>query len=975
VAAVVVRLLGGFGAVVDDVAVGDGAWRLRKARQLVKMLALAPGHRLHREQVLDLLWRDREPGAALNNLHQAVHAARRALGADAIEVRDELLRLVADIDVDRFEDAAREARRARTQAAYLAALSLYCGEMLPEDRYEDWAAARRDELDELHAQLSAELAALGAERSRLPADVSSFIGRGRELGELEALLGGTRLLTLAGTGGVGKTRLALELARAVEPSFPDGVALVELAAVADRRFVADAVAAALDVRALAGQGPTDALVEFVAPRAMLLVLDNCEHVLATVARLVDAMLRGAPLLRIVATSREPLHVTGEVVFRVPSLSIPDPDRPHVAGELLGYEAARLFAERGAAASPGFTVDERNAADVARICFRLDGLPLALELAAGRLGALTPGAVAERLDTRFRLLRSGNPAAPTRQQTLAATLDWSHGLLAPEEQLLLRRLAVFAGGFALAAAEVVCADDRLAGDEIADVLARLTEKSLVAVDADGGDRRYRLLETIRMYAADRLGAAGETVALTARHAQWALALAEREGDAPTLDREAANLRAALDTVLAREPDLALRLCIALWPFWLRRIDLTEAHERFVEALAAVPGRSARRADALLAVAAFDYRAGALECGRGHVHESLDIAVELGDRRAEWRALQFLGGAAFTDDEPAAALEWFERARALAAGEGFAAAHALTVYSIGVAQLLLGDGAVAERLVAESVEAFRALAGSPERVPSPINVSERLTADIGARPNLRIVFEDTLLPFVELSSDTAIGYVLANQAQMVRARGDLARARALLAESAGYFERAGDERGRADVLVRHAYLELADGRIPAARSCLTQALEQRRRLNDRRRVGLVLQGLGLVETLAGDLAAAGAHLDEADELFRRAGDRWGLASTLWRRADVAFAAGDLDAAEHALQQAADVLRQAQRRRWIALTLASLAEVAVLRGDAERADTLLAEAAELFRAKHDALGAAAAEDRRIALAARGHREDPTS
>jgi predicted ATPase len=514
VTGVSITLLDGFDAAVDGKAVPDTAWRLRKARELVKLLALARGHRLHREQAMDVLWQDRPPASAANNLHQAVHAARQALGTDVIEVRDEQLRLHAAVDVDEFERAAADARRLGTPAAYRVAVSLYRGELLPENRYDDWVEDRRDSLAGLHAQLTDELDGLGLLDGLrgLPASTSSFVGREHELGELRALLARTRLLTLAGTGGAGKTRLALELVRGAETSYASGAAFVELAAIADPVLVVGAAAGALDVRALPGRALVDAVVDFLAPRSHLLVLDNCEHVLDASAQLVDALLRGAPQLSVVATSREPLRVPGEVVFRVPSLAIPDPEQPIEHADLLHYESVRLFVERAAAAAPGFTLDSANAPDVARICFRLDGLPLALELAAGRLGALAPATIAERLDGRFRLLGSGSRAAPTRQQTLAATLQWSHDLLEPDERILFRRLAVFAGTFDLAAVEAVCAEDGLVEGEVADVLARLVEKSLVTTADGGGDRRYRLLETVRLYAHERLDEAGENSAL-------------------------------------------------------------------------------------------------------------------------------------------------------------------------------------------------------------------------------------------------------------------------------------------------------------------------------------------------------------------------------------------------------------------------------------------------------------------------------
>ena len=250
----------------------------------------------------------------------------------------------------------------------------------------------------------------------------------------------------------------------------------------DGQLVAGAVAAALDVGSLPGRTPQEGVADFLAARSMLLVLDNCEHVLRASATLADALLRAAPALTIVATSREPLRVAGEVVFRVPSMTIPDPEQQLDPEQLLRYESVGLFDERAKAAVPDFAIDADNASDVARICLRLDGLPLALELAAARLGALGTATLAERLDDRFRLLRTGSPAGPTRQQTLAATLQWSHELLEDEERVLLHRLAVFAGGFDLDAVELVCAGDGLEVEAVADVLARLVEKSLVAVES-------------------------------------------------------------------------------------------------------------------------------------------------------------------------------------------------------------------------------------------------------------------------------------------------------------------------------------------------------------------------------------------------------------------------------------------------------------------------------------------------------------
>jgi len=967
VAQVKIGLLGGFRASAGGAEVGDGAWRLRKARELVKLLALARGHRLHREQAMDALWPDLDPSAAANNLNQAVHVARRALGAGTIEARDGLLLLDAEVDVDDFEAAAAVALRSRAAPALRSALGLYGGELLPENRYDDFVAERREELEAVATDLAAALRELEEDGGRLtlPADASSFVGRRHELAELATLLRRSRLLTLTGTGGAGKTRLALELARSVERSFADGAALDELAP-ARAASVAIAVASALDVQALPGQGLDEAAADFLAGRELLLVLDNCEHVLEASSALAGELLRRAPRVTLLVTSREPLRLPGEVVFRVPSLAIPDPEQNPGSEVLSGYEAVKLFVERAAAVQQGFELTDENAGDVARICFRLDGLPLALELAAGRVGALSPAAIAERLDDRFRLLRAGSSRSPTRQQTLEATLRWSHDLLEPDERVLFRRLGVFAGGFELAAAEAVCAGDLLEQAEVADVLGRLVEKSLVSYDERGPAPRYRLLETVRLYARDQLDGAGEAPALTARHAHWALALAAATEDNQSLDREAANFRAALDTLLATSPVEALRLCTALMPFWLRRIDLVEAQRRFEVALAAAPEPTAIRAAALLAASAVEFRSG-MPGGREWAHESLEVARTIGEVRAEWRALQRLADFGSAWDYGATTMGFLERALALARRERLDAAEALGVYTMGVGHWLLHDPVAAESCLEESLTLFRGLAGSTERIPSLLNICELYWAGIPGTIGPRLLFEETLQPFTEVSAELAVGYVLANHAAIVRVSGDLGRSRELFEEGERVFAGFGDRRGLAAVLVRKAYLELAEHAFVPARAALEQALDLRRAMNDRRGIGMALAGLGLVDTVSGDLDRAGRELADARDLFRRAGDRWGLSSTLWRTADFEMIRGRFDDADAALAEAGVVIGATKRVRWIGNTVALTAEVALERGDLELAGERFAEARALFVESLDDRGVASVDERVAALRAR--------
>ena len=387
---------------------------------------------------------------------------------------------------------------------------------------------------------------------------------------------------------------------------------------------------------------------------------------------------------------------GEVVFRVPSLDIPDPEQALPPTQLREYEAVSLFVERAAAASPGFALDDENADDVARICFRLDGLPLALELAAGRVGALSPAAIAERLDDRFRLLRAGSHAGPTRQQTLSATLQWSHDLLEADERMLFRRLADLRGRLrARGGRGSLRGRRRPRASRIADLLARLVEKSLVAVEEAGRGRRYRLLETVRLYARERLDEAGETAC--ARGAACPLgARARRSASAARRGSTATPPTCAprFDTCFSTDPSDALDSGVALLPFWLRRIDLEEAKRSFAESLDAAPERTALRAEALLAAAAIEFRSGTLAEGFTLAEESYAVASEIGDTHREWRALQLLGEFGIASDAVDEAVLWLERALALARSERFAAAEAIGVYSLGVAHWILGDLASAE-----------------------------------------------------------------------------------------------------------------------------------------------------------------------------------------------------------------------------------------------------------------------------------------
>src|SRR6516165_914753 len=410
--------------------------------------------------------------------------------------------------------------------------------------------------------------------NNLPTQVSSFIGREAELAAVRALVGRSRLVTLTGAGGAGKTRLGLQVAAGLLDGAGDGVWFADLAPLRDPDLVAVTVADVLDVRQEPGRAVTDTVVQAVGQRSLLMLLDNCEHVIGACAKLADALLRGCPNLAMLATSREPLGIGGERVYRVPSMGIPAESDD--AGAIRACESVRLFEDRAAAQGVPLGWDEETAVVAGRICRRLDGIPLAIELAAARLRTMLAGELEARLNERFALLTGGSRTALPRQQTLRAMVDWSWELLTSAERAVLARLSVFAGGFGLAAAEAVAVGPHVLAAEVLGHLGALVDKSLVQFDDAGtGPARYRLLETVRQYAAGRLDALGPAVADATRidHRDYYLALAEAaapqlvgSGQAEWLDRldaELGNLRAAIAVSLAQsDPAPGLRLASAL-----------------------------------------------------------------------------------------------------------------------------------------------------------------------------------------------------------------------------------------------------------------------------------------------------------------------------------------------------------------------------------------------------------------------------
>jgi predicted ATPase/class 3 adenylate cyclase len=700
---------------------------------------------------------------------------------------------------------------------------------LGEHRLRDLARPERV-FQLLHPDLPAEfppLRSLDALPHNLPLPLTSFVGRERELATTRALLAAHRLVTLTGAGGVGKTRLALEAAGALAPAYPDGVWLAELAALADPALVPQAVAAAAGVREQPGWPLLTTLADALRPKRLLLVLDNCEHLVEACARLADALLRACPDLRVLATSREALGVAGETPYRVPSLALPDPARPPPVGALVDYEAVRLFVERAAVAQPAFALTAHNAPAVAQVCCQLDGIPLALELAAARLTVLPVEQVAARLDQRFRLLTGGSRTALPRQQTLRAAIDWSYALLSEPEREVFHRLSVFAGGWTLEAAEAVCAGGALAAEDVLERLARLVDRSLVVAEVGDGPVRYRLLETLRQYGRERLVASGEAEAVGARHAAYYQALAEAAAPAlrgpeqtAWLDRLATehdNLRAALRRALERgDAPRGLRLGRALWWFWYLRGHYREGWTLLAALLAlpAGPDLAAARAALLRGTGLLARVTGAYPAARGALEEGVGLARQGGDPRQLAELLAALGFVARLQEDYATARSCLEEALDLAraAGHSWFVANALN--HLGELALEADrDAEAAWRLYEQSLALYRQL-GDPRMLAVVLVGRGRVARARGDGPGARAALAEALAALGEADGAGVMPVALYTLAALAADAGRPARAVRLLAAATA-------QEARGGARVWPAVRRERDGWLGPARGALGEA----------------------------------------------------------------------------------------------------------------------------------------------------------
>jgi non-specific serine/threonine protein kinase len=695
------------------------------------------------------------------------------------------------------------------------------------------------------------------------------------MAEVKQFLATTRLLTLTGSGGCGKTRLALQLAADVLEEYPEGVWLVELAALADPALVPQTVASALGVREEPGRPLTATLTEYLRGKQVLLVLDNCEHLLSACVQLADALLRGCPSLRMLASSREGLGIRGEQTYRVPSLTMPDARHLPPLETVHEFEAVQLFADRARLSQATFLITLANAPAVAQICERLDGIPLAIELAAARVRALPVEQIHERLDDMFRLLTGGSRTALPRQQTLRALIDWSFDLLSEGEQTLLRRLSVFAGGWTLGAAEAVCMGENVEAWEVLDLLTSLVDKSLVPYDEQGGEGRYRLLETVRQYARDRLLDSGEAAAVWARHCDWCLTLAEQaeEGLHTTsqkawldrLEREHDNLRAALGWCSSDGPEAGLRLGGALREFWWVRGYHMEGREHLA-ALLALPGaeaHTAARAKALHGAGRLAYSHADFETARAFFEESLAIQRGLGNKRGIAESLNLLGWAAHAQGDYGAARPPQEESLAISRELGHKHGIAWSLIHLGQGALEQGEYGAARTLLEEGLAISREL-GHKEGVAGSLEPLGCVAHAQGEYEAARVLFEQSLAVSRELGGKDLIAWSLNGLGWVAHAEGEYRTAQALFEQSLAIFRELGSRGDIAWSLTSLGHVARLQGEYGKARALFEESLAIERELGEKRVIVGDLEGLAAVAVAQGEPERAARSFGAAEGL---------------------------------------------------------------------------------------------------------------
>ena len=784
--------------------------------------------------------------------------------------------------------------------------------------------------------------------SNLPAQVNSFVGREGTVEQVKTFLGTSRLVTLTGPGGVGKSRLALQVAGEVDEQYADGVWLVELAALSDPDLVIQAVASVLGVREVAGAALAQTLATQLRPRTLLLVLDNCEHLLEACGRLCDGLLSACSQVRVLATSRERLGITGEQAFPVPSLVTPDPTALPPFDNLTQMEAVKLFQDRAAAAELSFSITPENASAVAQVCWRLDGIPLAIELAAARVASLTVQQIADRLGDRFHLLTGGSRMALPRQQTLRALVEWSYDLLSDREKTVFQRLAVFVGGWTLEAAEAVCGDGGIDPRDVLNLLGSLSDKSLVVSDLKGDAVRYRMLETIRLYAQERCQEASEQTTARSRLLEWCRRLTEEAAPKlvgpdqkwwlSRLEAEHDNFREVLSWPQGGmvEEEERLALIRGLSRLWYVRGYFTEGR-RIIDTVlreTAAAELSAARAEVLDWAGTLASTQGALGMARQHHGEALIVFTKLNDQYGIASSLGGLGNVAFNEGNFIEARERYETACEMLEGLGDQRGVANSLNNLGNVAAREGNYDEARVQIERALAISRGLGDHQSTAHSLMSfgvLAQFMSEDTQARTR----YTQALEVFSSLGDQRGVAGALSNLASIPLPKGDPAEALDQLERALTASEALGDRQGVASCLGNMGNLAKEQGDYDTAQGLYERALSELLDLRSQDQIAGTLSNLGNIASDKGDYRTAEGRYSEALELFRAQGsEKRGFATTLSNLATTLHRRGELLRARELYLESLIIARQLGDQQVIFASLGNLATLACDQGQVLRA-----------------------------------------
>ena len=803
-------------------------------------------------------------------------------------------------------------------------------------------------------------------KNNLPTQLTSFVGRHREIAEIKQLLvpaddrPAARLVTLTGAGGNGKSRLSFEVAAQLLGHFADGVWLVELAFIADPAIIPQTIAEALDVIEQANRPILKTLADYLKKRHLLLVLDNCEHLIVACAEVVTNLLRFCPGLQVLATSREALRVPGEITFQVAPLALPDTKKKPDIANLLNYEAIQLFVDRAKIANSHFTVSTENQTDLVQLCHRLDGNALAIELAAARSNVLTVDQINARLDDRFRLLRaSGNRTALPRQQTLRGLIDWSYNLLSETEKLLFRRLSVFTGGFSLDAAEMVGSGEEVESYEILDILSQLVNKSLVLVEEEAGNQlRYSYLETLRKYALEQLDHSGEAGLLRRKHLDYFVELAEaafsntvggqQESWFRRLDREQDNFRTALGWATENYPEAAMQLSGALGRYWYVRCNYSEGLN-WLQATLANFGeatdekRKEQLARSLYWMATLAMPLGQYQQATPLYERSLQLSRELGDKRNITIVLNRLGELARNQGRYDQASQLLEECLTLARQLGEQEVIANALCNRGEVAWDLGDYQQAQAFYQESFKIF-------SHLEDQINIA-KLVLRLGQIARVRgrynqaqAMFEQSQATFEQRLNLWGIASTLHRQGLVAFDRGDYSQARQLFEQSLALFSQHGDKWGIAEQYADLGNVSLAQGELIEAGLFFEDSLAIYREIGIKSRIANLIVSQGELALGQGDYGKAKKSLEEGLAFQRELATRPGIAKALELLGQVAYREGHYGEALDRYNESLALNREMNDQINIARCLEGLSNIYLATNESEKAAQFAGEAATI-------------------------------